>query len=150
MTDMNKNLAIAAFAAATALFAASGAFAQELPTAEETYREIEETLGTVPTHIKSYPKSAVSGAWAMFKGLETSADPALEPKVRSLINLAVAAQIPCQYCIWLETKMARANGATQEEIAEAVAHAGYVRHWSAVINGLQIDFETFKSEFGGD
>jgi len=64
----------------------------------------------------------------MFKGLELSNDAVLEPKVRSLINLAVTAQIPCQYCVWLETKMARANGATQEEISEAVAHAGYVRH----------------------
>lgn len=146
---MRKTIVIAALATAM-MSAVSFAQAQELPTAEETYKEIEATLGTVPTHIKAYPKAAVSGAWAMFKGLEVSEEAELEPKVRSLINLAVAAQIPCQYCIWLETKMARANGATQEEIAEAVAHAGYVRHWSAVINGLQIDFETFKTEFGGD
>ena len=132
------------------IFAASFAVAQDSPAAERTYREIEATLGGVPTHIKAYPQSAVAGAWAMFKGLELEPEKnALEPKVKSLINLAVAAQIPCQYCVWLETKMARDRGATDEEIAEAVAHAGYVRHWSAVLNGLQIDFETFKAEFGG-
>ena len=56
----------------------------------------------------------------------------------------------CHYCIWVETKFAKANGATNEQVAEAVAQAAYVRHWSTVLNGLQIDFETFKTEFGGD
>jgi len=147
---MRKTIAIAAVAAAS-MFAASLAAAQELSPAEQAYKDIEATLGGVPTHIKAYPKSAVAGVWAQFKGLELDTENnALEPKVKSLINLAVAAQIPCRYCIWLETKMDRDRGATDEEIAEAVAHAGYVRHWSAVINGLQIDFETFKAEFGGD
>jgi AhpD family alkylhydroperoxidase len=148
---MRKTFAVAAIAAATLMGAVSFGAAQELSPAEQTYKEIEAAIGLVPTHIKAYPKSAVAGAWTMFKGLEFEPENnALEPKVKSLINLAVAAQIPCRYCIWLETKMARDRGATDEEIAEAVTHAGYVRHWSAVINGLQIDFETFKTEFGGD
>nr|WIE92334.1 carboxymuconolactone decarboxylase family protein [Mesorhizobium sp. WSM4875] len=147
---MKNILAGIGFAIATVL-AAPLAVAQEPPAAEQTYKEIEATLGIVPSHIKAYPKSAVAGAWAMFKGLELQPkNNALEPKVKSLINVAVAAQIPCRYCIWLETKMAKDRGATDEEVAEAVAHAGYVRHWSAVLNGLQIDFETFKTEFGGD
>ena len=145
-----KTFAVVATSVVT-LFAASFAVAQDSASAERTYREIEATLGSVPTHVRAYPESAVAGAWAMFKGLELEPENnALEPKVKSLINLAVAAQIPCDYCIWLETKMARDRGATDEEIAEAVAHAGYVRHWSAVLNGLQIDVETFKAEFGGD
>jgi AhpD family alkylhydroperoxidase len=148
---MKKTLTIAALAAATVLFAASFAAAQQLPTAEETYKEIEATIGTVPIHLKAYPKSAIAGAWAMTKGLDFGDEGnVLEPKVKSLINLAVAAQIPCRYCIWLETKMAKDRGATNEEVAEAVALAGYVRHWSTVLNGMQIDFETFKTEFGGD
>lgn len=147
---MKKILAGMAIAIATVL-TAQLAVAQEAPAAEQTYKEIEATLGLVPSHMKAYPKSAVAGAWAMFKGLELEPEKnALEPKVKSLINVAVAAQIPCRYCIWLETKMAKDRGATNAEIAEAVAHAGYVRHWSAVLNGLQIDFETFKTEFGGD
>lgn len=147
---MRKILAIVALAMAT-VWATPFAVAQEVPAAERTYKEIEALRGAVPTHFKVYPKSAVAGAWALTKGLEMDPENnALEPKVKSLINLAVAAQIPCSYCIWLETKLAKDRGATDEEIAEAVAHAGYVRHWSAVLNGLQIDFETFKAEFGGD
>ncbi|WP_011580939.1 MULTISPECIES: carboxymuconolactone decarboxylase family protein [Chelativorans] len=147
---MRKTLAILAIAATTTI-AAQFAVAQEVPTAEQTYKEIEATLGIVPTHFKAYPKSAVAGAWAITKSLDFGeGNTVLEPKVKSLINLAVAAQIPCRYCIWLESKMARDRGASDEEIAEAVALAGYVRHWSTVLNGLQIDLETFKAEFGGE
>jgi AhpD family alkylhydroperoxidase len=67
-----------------------------------------------------------------------------------LINIAVAAQIPGRYCVWLDTKMAKQAGATDEEVAEAVVQAGLTRHWSTVLNGLQIDLETFQAEFGGD
>lgn len=140
---------LAAATLAVAL-AAAPAEAQETPTPEATYADIEQTLGGVPTHIKAYPKSAVAGAWAMTKGLMSAEGNALDPKVKALINLAVAAQIPCQYCTWLETKSARAAGATDAEVAEAVAQAAYVRHWSTMLNGLQIDFATFKAEFGGD
>ena len=117
---------------------------------EATFMDIEATLGVVPSHFKAYPPSAVAGAWEMTKGLLVGEGNALEPKVKSLIALAVAAQIPCQYCIWLETKFAKQGGATQVEINEAIAQAAYVRHWSTVINGSQIPFETFKAEFGGD
>lgn len=145
---MRKTLSAALVMAA---LTASIAAAQDLPSVEQTYKDIEATIGLVPSHLKAYPKPAVAGAWAMFKGLELDPEnAALEPKVKSLINLAVAAQIPCRYCIWLETKMAKERGASDAEISEAVTHAGYVRHWSAVLNGLQIDFDTFKTEFGGD
>lgn len=146
---MKKTIAIVAITVMTA-FAAPFAAGQDLPTAEETYQEIEAAIGLVPSHFKAYPPSAVAGAWAMTKGLDFGEGAELEPKTRSLISLAVAAQIPCQYCIWLETKMARDRGASDAEVSEAVALAGYVRHWSAVLNGLQIDLDTFKAEFGGE
>jgi AhpD family alkylhydroperoxidase len=147
---MRKALVISALAAATLMGAVSFATAQELPSVDDTYKEIESMFGVVPSHMKTYPRSAVAGAWAMTKGLLSEEGNTLEPKVKSLINLAVAAQIPCQYCIWLETKFAKAQGATDEEVAEAVAQAAYVRHWSTVLNGMQIDLATFKTEFGGD
>jgi hypothetical protein len=42
------------------------------------------------------------------------------------------------------------DSATEEEIAEAVGVAAVTRHWSTYLNGLQVDFETFKSELGGE
>jgi len=58
----------------------------------------------------------------------------------------VAAQIPCQYCVYFHTAVAKANGATDQEIGEAVAMAAIARHWSTVLNGMQIDLATFKGE----
>lgn len=123
--------------------------AQDKPTPEETYKDIESVYGVTPEFMKVYPKQGIAAAWALTKALE--AEPgALDPKIKSLINVAVAAQIPCRYCIWLDSKFAREQGATDAEIAEAVAQAGLTRHWSAILNGMQIDFESFKAEFGGD
>jgi AhpD family alkylhydroperoxidase len=140
---------IAAAAAAASLTFTSLAFAQQAPSVEETYKDIEANYGVVPEYMKVYPKQGIAGAWAMTKALEIEKG-ALDPKIKSLINIAVAAQIPCRYCVWLDTKFARDMGATDQEIAEAVAQAGLTRHWSAVLNGMQIDFEAFKAEFGGD
>lgn len=118
-------------------------------SAEATYKEIEGMLGGVPSFVKAFPKAGIAGAWAEERDLEMSDKTALPPKVKALISLAVAAQIPCQYCIWADTNSARQFGASDEEIAEAVGMAALTRHWSTVFNGLQIDFETFKKEMGG-
>lgn len=147
---MNKTSKYITITAIAIFGLGTAAHAQDSSPTKQTYEDIEAVLGVVPSHFKAYPESAVAGAWAMTKGLLTDPSNSLEPKVKSLINLAVAAQIPCQYCIWLETKTAKQQGATNEEVAEAVAQAAYVRHWSTVINGMQIDFETFKTEFGGE
>lgn len=146
---MIKNRLLLALAAAITLGTASG-FAAEPASAEAAYKDIETVFGKVPTHMKAYPPSAIAGAWEMTKGLLAGEGNQLEPKVKSLIALGVAAQIPCQYCIWYETKSAKQAGATDAEVSEAVAQAAYVRHWSTVLNGLQIPLETFKAEFGGD
>lgn len=144
----HKQLIAISIAAALA-FASGPATAQESVDPDATYKDIEATYGVLPTFMKVYPRQGIAGAWALTKSLEVEKG-ALDPKVKSLINIAVAAQIPCRYCIWLDTKMARDLGATDEEIAEAVAQAGLTRHWSAILNGMQVDFETFKAEFGGD
>ncbi len=62
------------------------------------------------------------------------------------MGLAVASQIPCSYCVYFHTAAAKANGATDEEIREAVAMAAIVRHWSTVLNGMQVDLNSFKTE----
>ena len=70
----------------------------------------------------------------------------LDTKTRELIALAVAAQVPCTYCVYFHDKAARANGATDSEVREAVATAAHVRHWSTVLNGMAYDFDAFKAE----
>ena len=70
-------------------------------------------------------------------------DARLDAKTRELVALGVAAQIPCVYA---HTKNARAAGATESEIREAVATAAHVRHWSTVLNGMAYDVDAFKAE----
>ena len=60
---------------------------------------------------------------------------ALDGKTKQLIGLAVAAQIPCAYCVYAHTKAAKAAGATDAQIKEAIATAALVRFNSTMLNG---------------
>ena len=100
-----------------------------------------------PTFFKdTYPEHALKSALDARGALEGEGAE-LNAKTRELIALGVAAQIPCIYCVYAHTKGARANGATEAEIREAVATAATVRQWSTVLNGMAYDFEAFKAEF---
>jgi AhpD family alkylhydroperoxidase len=137
----NTCILAATLAALTAL--AQPASAQDV---QATYRDIEQTLGSVPTFFKQMPASAIAGAWAEMKGFQLNPQTKLSGKTKELIGLAVAAQIPCQYCIYFHTAAAKANGASDEEIKETVAMAAVVRHWSTVLNGTQVDLGGFKHD----
>jgi AhpD family alkylhydroperoxidase len=115
-------------------------------SAQATYRDIEQTLGLVPGFFKQFPEVGVAGAWAEFKSVQLNPKTKLDNKTKELIGLAVSAQIPCHYCIYFHTAAAKANGASDEEVREAVAMAAISRHWSTVLNGMQLDFATFKQE----
>jgi AhpD family alkylhydroperoxidase len=143
---MKRMLATAVLAVVATFGAAAPAPAADM-TYEEAIADIEATIGFVPTFMKEMPKAGFAGAWLQLKGLEFSGDTALTAKVKTLIELAVVSQIPCEYCIWADTEAAKAAGATDEEIAEAVAVAATGRFWSTMLNGRQSDLETFKAEF---
>ena len=118
----------------------------EDPSATATYKDIQTTLGTVPGFFKVFPEAGIAGAWAEFKTVQLNPDTKLNGKTKELIGLAVAAQIPCTYCVYFHTAAAKANGATDEEIREAVAMAAISRHWSTVLNGMQVDLAAFKAD----
>lgn len=141
--------AAAAFAAGMTISTQAGAEGRA-ERVEATFQDIEQTLGSVPGFLRQFPAAALPGAWTELKDVQFSEDTALPLKTKALISLAVAAQIPCHYCVWLDTNTARRAGASSEEIGEAVAMAAITRHWSALFNGLQIDFETFKQDLGGE
>jgi alkylhydroperoxidase/carboxymuconolactone decarboxylase family protein YurZ len=52
----------------------------------------------------------------------------------------------CKYCSFYHTELAKLNGATDEEIEDAVHFAKSSAGWSAYVNGLQLDYEQFKEE----
>src|SRR5205085_1750938 len=115
-------------------------------SAQAAYRDIEQTLGSVPTFFKLFPEVGIAGGWAEFKAVQLNPKTKLDGKTKELIGLAVSAQIPCQYCVYFHTAAAKLNGASDEEVREVVAMAAIVRHWSTVLNGMQVDLASFKHE----
>ncbi|TGQ65140.1 MAG: carboxymuconolactone decarboxylase family protein [Mesorhizobium sp.] len=128
-----------------ALFTVVPAKAEDA-SATAAYKDIQATLGSVPDMFKTLPDVAIAGAWAEIKGVQLNPKTALDGKTKELLGLAVAAQIPCQYCVYFHTEAAKLNGASDEEIKEAVAMAAIVRHWSTMLNGSQVDLKTFKKQ----
>ena len=120
--------------------------AQNNEAYENAKKEITQTFGSFLTMFEVFPEHALAGAWETFKQLQ-SPENAISAKYRELIQLAVASQIPCSYCVYFHTAAAQAFGATDAEIKEAVAHGAQTRHWSMILQGNQIDFEEFKKEF---
>ncbi len=90
----------------------------------------------------------LQAAWQDYQAVFNNPDAALDAKTKQLIGLGVAAQIPCQYCIYAHTVLAEKAGASEQEIKEAVAVAASTRKLSTMLNGLQYDMEKFKAQLG--
>lgn len=113
------------------------------------FAAVNATAGEPPKFFQdTYPEYALKSALEARAILEGEGAE-LDAKTRQLIALGVAAQIPCAYCVYAHTKKARAAGATEGEIREAVATAATVRQWSTVLNGMAYDFEAFTEEVDG-
>ena len=140
-------VAVAVVAVAFGTICAPGTVKAAAPaSAEAAIAEMKDMLGGVPTELQLYPQSATAAGWEMMKSTDLNKNTALPSKVRELIGLAVAAQIPCQYCVYYHIKAAKAAGANQEEIREAVHQASMTRHWSTILYGNQYDVDSYKSE----
>ena len=108
--------------------------------------DIGKTLGFVPQFFLKFPEEALPGVWDEMKSFQLNPATALPGRVKELAGLAVAAQIPCRYCIFAHTEFAKLNGASETEIGEAVAMAAMTRHWSTFLNGIQTDETKFRAE----
>lgn len=137
-------ICIAGFLLSSSLLA-QGSQADALKKAEA---EMVATFGTVPLMMKVYPDHLRASAWEWFKTTQ-SPDGAISPKNSQLISLGVASQIPCTYCVYAHTTMAKMHGATDAEIQEAVASAASTRHWSTVLNGTDVSLDEFKKDWDG-
>lgn len=126
------------------------AFAQEgnADAVKKAEAEMKSSFGTVPAMMKVYPEHMRAGAWEWFKSKQDPAA-AIPAKYSELISLGVASQIPCAYCVYAHTTMAKMLGATDQEIQEAIAGAAETRHWSTVLNGNDVSLEQFKKEWDG-
>jgi AhpD family alkylhydroperoxidase len=114
--------------------------------ADATRAEIKSMFGFVPGFLAAVPDLALPGAWEEMKSLQLNPNTALPPKIKELIGLAVASQIPCKYCIYAHTEFAKLNGASTAECGEAVIVGSLTRHWSTVLQGQQTDLAKWRAE----
>jgi AhpD family alkylhydroperoxidase len=135
-------ICIAVFMLSSPLLAQEG----QTDATKKAETEMEAVFGTVPIMMKVYPDHLRAGAWEWFKAT-LSPDAVISVKNTQLIALGVASQIPCDYCVYAHTTMAKMHGATDAEIKEAVASAANTRHWSTVLNGTDVSLDEFKKEW---
>ncbi|KIH80462.1 carboxymuconolactone decarboxylase family protein [Pseudomonas batumici] len=111
----------------------------------DTYREIEQTLGVVPEWIKQMPAGGASGFWGVARDFWL-ADTKIPNKYKELIGLAVSGATRCKYCALFHTEAARLFGASDEEISEASLMGAVTMMGSTFINAQQLDYEQFRQE----
>jgi len=140
-----KNLITTLLFTLLALLGFAATAVAETPAAA-TKTDIQKTLGFVPQFFQRLPEGMLPGTWDEMKGLQLNPTTALDGRSKELIGLAVAAQVPCRYCIIAHTEFAKLNGASETELGEAVAMAAITRHWSTFLNGIQTDEPRFRAE----
>ena len=112
---------------------------------KEVFHEMEQMFGQVPSMFKSIPDSTLDLEWNLFKSVHLEEGP-IPNKYRELIGIAISAATKCRYCAYFHTEMAKLNGATEEEIEDALHFTKSSAGWSAYINGLQLNYEDFTKE----
>lgn len=115
-------------------------------TPDQVRLEVKQMFGFVPQLVEIVPDTLLVGFWASLKGLQMNPDTALDGKTKELIGLAVAAQIPCEFCVYFHTSAAKQHGASQAEIEEALGMSALTRMASTMLNGSQLDKTAFRKE----
>lgn len=114
-------------------------------TRQEVYRDIEKTLGKVPSFFKLVPDRSLELEWKLFKTLQLEDSP-IPHKYRELIGVAISAVTKCRYCSFYHTEVAKLFGASNDEIEDAVHYAKSSAGWSTYLNGMQVDYDQFTRE----
>lgn len=120
---------------------------QKVPTtSSEALDDINKTFGFVPAFIKAMPDTMIASFWFTMKTFQANPNTSLDGKTKELIGLAVASQIPCEFCVYFHTAAAKKAGATDQDIKEAVGMAAMTRMGSTLLNGSQIDKVQFRKD----
>lgn len=111
----------------------------------EVEADIQATLGLVPHFFSRIPDELLAPEWEIFKKIELG-ETLIPNKYKELMGVALHAETKCRYCSLFHTEAAKLFGATDEEVQEAVHYAKSSLGWSAYINGMQEDYDTFAAE----
>src|SRR5258708_1543201 len=83
---------------------------------------------------QTLPDQALNPLWDEYRAVMNPTG-ALDGKTKQLIPLGVETKVPCEFCVYAHTKAAKAAGATDAQIKEAIATAALVRFNSTMLNG---------------
>ena len=118
-----------------------------ISNADSVFKDAQQSFGFVPEFLRRFPPEALPGAWLSFRNVDMNPETALPGKIKSLVSLAVASQIPCRYCVIADTELAKLEGASEREIAEAVAMGAVARQYITLIEGLQVDEKAYRRDW---
>jgi AhpD family alkylhydroperoxidase len=116
----------------------------------DTLWNIQKHFGVVPKFFELFPEGRLPAMWNEYKNVHLNPDTALDAKTKRLIALAVAAQADCGSCIYFQASAAFANGASFQEVREAVAIFAIEDDWSRYLTDesfgtVKQDVETLRS-----
>ena len=100
---------------------------------------------------KKFAKDIIAGApnqekaWLNFDHEVGGVESKIPRKYKELISLGAALTTQCPYCLEKHTKLAKENGATEEEIAETIMITATLRSGAAMGYGLLV-MKLFKDE----
>lgn len=98
-----------------------------------TYEDIAETYGHVPDLFRLFHRDDVADVWQSFRILHLNPYLETEARTRELISVAVATQGPCRPCVYFHAASAFANGASPEQIREAIGIGAATRRFGDLL-----------------
>ena len=111
----------------------------------QSRKEIEETLGQVPSWLEALSEPAADHSWGVVRDLELS-ETELPNREKALVAVGAASAMNCPYCVRFHREEAKLEGVTDEELTEAVNVAAGVRYFSTILHGAEVDIDEFEDE----
>jgi AhpD family alkylhydroperoxidase len=96
---------------------------------------------------KTLPDQTLELEWGLFKQVQMN-DDVIPAKYRELIGVAAGAALGDEYCVVAHRELAKAFGASAEELEVALGLAKGVAGWRTYLTGSGIGLETLRSEIG--
>jgi AhpD family alkylhydroperoxidase len=141
------NRLMLAGALAACLLMANAARAMAADDFSAAYQDITETFGSFPGFFWLFPRDQLAETWDAFTALQMNPDIVVDARTRELIGVAVASQGgSCRSCVYFHAAAALANGASREEIREAVSIGVATQRLDAAISEAGSDLAAFKRE----
>ena len=107
--------------------------------------EIRNQLGIVPEEFNQLPDDVLEHEWALFKIIQHRNE-VIPRKYRQLIGLAVSAAIGNRMWSFAHREMAKAFGASDEEIIDTLLVAKNNTGWSTFGVGAGMEYEKYRDE----